>query len=278
MPSIDFVLDQFNGDLAMSVKALLETGIAPVSITADATAIYEIKTDAMKNAFYFRSDSRDMSDNPTSDIKYYVNWPSAYKLNPAHAFVDIDPVATTDADGAIPNNRMLVKHDFVRHIAKKLFNTHLGVDLFSNEAAVVEDIASKGNDAWTNNIKSAIDAVSSGGALVTNGYTTNALDTSANLCRVLFKQITAVEPARLYDLSLIEKDAVNNEFYLPFKGGDSISFKVVIKSTNDQKDIIGGSGAVDDRSYKIKIKIVDGTPSNVVVDDGAFTTSRVIVT
>jgi len=277
MPSIDFVLDQLNGDLAMSVKALLETGVAPVTITADATAIYEIKTDAMKNAFYFRSDSRDMSDNATTDIKYFVNWPAAYKLNPAHAFVDKDPVATTDADGAIPNNRMLVKHDFVRHIAKSLFNTHLGVDLFSNEAEVVEDIASKGNDAWTNNIKSAIDAVSNGGSLAPNGYTTNALDTSANLCRVLFKQISAVEPNRLYNMDTIVKDASNNEFYLPFKSGDSISFKVVVKSHATQESIINGSTKVPDRSYQIKIKIVDTTPSNVVVDDGAFTSSRVVV-
>ena len=277
MPSIDFVLDQLNGDLAMSVKALLETGVAPPTITADATAIYEIKTDAMKDAFYFQSDSRDMSDNAVTDIKYYVNWPAAYKLNPAHAFVDTNPIATTDADGAIPDNRMLVKHDFVRHIAKSLFNTHLGVDLFSNEADVVDDIASKGNDAWTNNIKSSIDAVSNGGSLAPLGYTTNSLDSSANLCRVLFKQISHSDASRFYNLDTIVKDATNNLFYLPFKAGDSISFKVVVKSHATQESIINGSTKVPDRSYRIKIKIVDTAPSNVVVDDGSFTSSRVVV-
>ena len=278
--NIDFVLDTFNGDLQMTAKALLDAGQTPETIVADAVAVYEVTANSMQNAFYFESDSRDLSDNAASDIKYYVNWPSAYVLNPAHAYVNSGPIATTDADGTIPDNRLLVKHDFIRHIAKSLFNTHLGVDLFSNEAEVVEDLASKGHAAWTGNIKPALDAVSAGGNLVdpSGGYMTNALDTSANLCKVLFKQMTQMDKSRFAVLDTLAMDSsANNLFCLPFKGGDSISFKVVVHSDSTQQSIIDGSTPVPARSYRIKLKMVDAIPSNVVVDDGSFTTSRVIV-
>jgi hypothetical protein len=177
---------------------------------------------------------------------------------------------------------MLVKHDFVRHIALDLFNTHLAVDLFANETAINEDLASKGNEVWTDNIKVAIDAVSTGGASVeAGGYTTNALDSSANLCRVLFRQVLQVRPQRFDDLNALEKDAATNAFYIPFVAGDSISFKVIYKPEADQHTILDSRATanpvvpVADRSYRIKIEIV-ASPTNVVVNDSAsFNASRV---
>lgn len=278
MASIDFVLDSFDLSLNMTTKALLTTGQAPGTITSDAIASYEISLAAAKSAFYFETDSTDMLDASASDIHYYVNWPAAYVLNPAHAYVYDSPIAITGPDGALANNRLLVKHDFVRHIAKELFNTHLAVDLFSNEEATVEDIASKGHTAWTNNIKSKIDAVSAGGALVdpSGGYTTNALDTSANLCRVLFQQMMYSDSSRFTNLNTLASTDVSYVYYLPFKANDSISFKVVLYPEATQNDIVNSNTPVPSRSYRIKIKIVSTTPSNVAVNDGSFTTSRVV--
>ena len=277
-PVIDFVLDAFNGNLEMKVKAILTPGETPSTIVADAVAVYEVTADSMKNAFYFESDSRDLSDDADSDIKYYVNWPSTYVLNPAHAYVSRYPIATTDSRGVIDDNRMLVKHDFLRHIAQSLFNTHLAVDLFSNEEEVLDDIASKGDAAWRGNIKSVIDAVSAGGNHASQGgYTTNALDTSANLCKVLFKQITQMDKMRFASLDTLAMDAsANNLFYLPFKAGDSISFKVVVNSDSTQGTIFGGNTPVPSRSYHIKLNMVNANPSNVAVNDGTFRSSRVV--
>ena len=75
-------------------------------------------------------------------------------LNPVHAMMDDtaseNPIATGDSNGTYVDNRMLVKHDFVRYLALKLFNTYQGVDLFSNENAMKEDLAAKGAAAWEN--------------------------------------------------------------------------------------------------------------------------------
>ena len=269
--SIDFILVAFNGDLEMKVKALLEAGQIPSPIVADAVAVYEVTAQSMQNAFYFESDSRDLSDTAASDIKYYVNWPSTYVLNPVHAHVTNYPITVTDANGDIDANRMLVKHDFVRHIAKSLFNTHLAVDLFSNESELLEDLSSKGHAAWIDNIKPVLDAVSAGGILASEGgYTTRALDTSANLCQVLFKQMDKTRFVNLDTLAM--NPSANNLFCLPFKGGDSISFKVAINSDSTQ-----GNNTVPSRSYRIKLNMVDSNPVNVAVDDGTFTASRVVV-
>lgn len=278
---IEFVLDQFNNDLTMETKAVLPAGEAPGTLEVDAVATYKVSVDAMKSAFFFQSDSRDVSNADATDTKYFVSWPATYVLNPSHAFVATDPIALSDAEGLIPVNRMLVKHDFIRHIAKELFNTHLAVDLFDNETEISQDLASKGNGVWVNNIKVAIDAVSAGGSLTTEGYTTNALDTSANLCRVLFNQILATSSSRFDDLDSLampQTDTSNNNFYIPFINGDSISFKVVFKTVASQNDIISGrTDPVPDRSYRIKIDIVT-EPVNVAVDDaGELNSSAVVI-
>jgi hypothetical protein len=127
---VDFVLEQFNYQLEMGVSGEFFEIPIPV-LDASASAEYYVSVDAMRNAFYFQTDSRDVSDLSGDDLKYYVNWPGYVVLNPCHAYVSSQAIASTDANGAIPDNRQLVKHDFIRHVAKDLFNTHLGVDLFS---------------------------------------------------------------------------------------------------------------------------------------------------
>jgi len=285
--TIDFALDQFDSELTMAIKALLPVGQEPTTFDVSATAIYQVSVESMKNAFYFESDSRDLNNLDAEDLKYYVVWNPAYKLNPSHALVitegSSEPIALTDAEGAIPDNRQLVKHDFIRHIAKDLFNTHLAVDLFSNETEIVEDLASKGNDAWTA-IETSIANVSAGGSLTINGaaYMTNAEDSSANLCRVLFRQAIQVRPERFDDLSLLYKVEADNTFFIPFKDGDSISFKVVYKPEPTQHTILESRAtsdiAVPDRVYRIKIEIKDTPDPNTVVDDSVgFANSRVII-
>lgn len=286
---IDFVLDQFDSNITMAV-ATIPMGEEPPVITADATAVYYVSVDSMKNAFYFRSDSRDLSNNDASDIKYYVKWPSNYILNPSHAFVTPNSegtpdnrIATTDADGTIPNDRLLVKHDFIRHIAKDLFNTHLAVDLFENETEITEDLAVKGHDdAWTA-IKTSILAVSDGGSQAPDGYTTNAIDGSANLCRVLMRQILEANPARFYDFTTLkmEENPDDDKFFIPFINGDSISFKVIYKAAPLQHEILASrkiaGTPVADRSYRIKIEIVTAVGGqNIAVTDSVLHPTSVV--
>lgn len=280
MTSVDFVLDALNSELTMAVSAYLPSGEPPAVLDVSATAVYYVPVQAMRDAFSFQSDSRDIDDQDADDTKYFVNWPAAYVLNPSHAYVVDNEIATTDASGSIPSNCLLVKHDFIRHIADDLFNTHLAVDLFDNEQDLKDDLASKGHDLWLNNIKPTIDAVSAGGNLVVadHDYTTNALNNNTNLCRVLLRQLLNVNPSRLNDLNSLAIG--DDKFYLPFEAGDSIQFKVVYKAALGQESIIDGrTDPVPDRSYAIKILIV--APADVanvtVFDAGVLNSSAVVV-
>jgi hypothetical protein len=270
--AIDFVLSALNQDLLMDVMAILPLGELPEEMSGNhATATYEVSVAAMKDAFYFQSDSKDIDDEAPVDTKYYVNWPAAYVLNPSHAFVKVNPIATTDSDGPITDDRTLVKHDFIRHVAKSLFNTHLAVDMFSNEQALKDDLADKGHTAWLA-IKVKLDAA--------KDAMTNADNTTDNLCRVLFQNILKNDAQRFSVLTDLLKggatDALTTLFSIPFVAGDSISFKATLKPEGTQHSIITGAAAVPDRVYAIKINIVE-TPVNIeVTDAAALNASRVV--
>jgi len=201
---IDFILEQFNYELEMGVSGEFFEIPLPVLDTS-ANAEYYVSVSTMRNTFYFQSDSHDITDLSGDDLKYYVNWPSNVILNPCHAYVSSSAIATTDSSGSIPSNRQLVKHDFIRHIAKDLFGSHLGVDLFSNEQALKDDLASKGHSqAWLSILTDISDVSISNTSLSgpdASGeyYVTNALDTNDNLCRELLGQVLSSAPYRVYD-------------------------------------------------------------------------------
>lgn len=288
MPAVDFVLEKFNYELEMGVSGELYTAVVPV-LDVSATAEYYVSVADMKSAFYFQTDSRDINDLSGEDIKYYVKWPAHVVLNPCHAYVSTNPIAVTNANGVIDDNRQLVKHDFIRHVAKDLFNTHLGVDLFSNEQELKDDLASKGHTQAWESILSDISAVNvlnttiQGPDAAGEYYTSDALDTSANLCRELLGQLLSTAPSRVYDISAI---AVNGDislekFFIPFEDGDSISFKLTLRSAPNQHELVSKADPVPDRTYKIRLNIVNtvnadsathASGTNVVVNDCTDTT------
>ena len=160
----------------------------------------------------------------------------------------------------------------------------------------MEDLASNGNSIWLNYIKPKIDAVSTGGSLVdpVKGYTTDANTTSANLCRVLFRQMIYSDSSRFNNLKTLDGPGRNtnpnapnvsnannpnvannsNTYYLPFKVGDTISFRAAYNPVSGQQTIVKSTTPVPVRSYRVRIKIVT-TPSNVAVTDGSYIDSRI---
>jgi hypothetical protein len=285
---VDFVLEKFNYELEMGVSGELYTAVAPV-LDVSATAEYYVSVADMRDTFYFQTDSRDINDLSGEDVKYYVKWPAHVVLNPCHAFVSGNPIAVTNVNGVIDDNRQLVKHDFIRHVAKDLFNTHLGVDLFSNEQELKDDLASKGHiQAWSSILTdiSAVNVLNSsllGPDAYGEYYTSDALDTSANLCRELLGQLLKTAPSRVYDLSAIAVDGnlALEKFFIPFEDGDSISFKLTLSAAPNQHELVSKATAVPDRSYKVRVNVVNtvnadssthASGTNVVVNDCTDTT------
>jgi hypothetical protein len=290
-PSVHFSLSYLNTSITMSVSGdLLKVDIP--SLEADAIAEYYVTASDMRNVFMFQSDSDDI-DTITNgtDIKYFVRknlWPSGLVLNPCHAWVQsAQQIATTDKLGVIADNRELVKHDFVRHIAKSLFNTHLAVDLFTNENDLKYDLAYKGHNTAWGNIWSSITGVSDASLNTTSysglygqdaiyGYYLNGdASDNTNICRQLLSQLTKTAPTRLQNLNTYVVDASNGYYSVPLVTGDSISFKLTLQTAPNQHLLVNRPTAVPSRSYQIRINLRDSVSKgtshadavNVTVND-----------
>jgi hypothetical protein len=251
---VDFTLEGLNQTFSLDVSGAL-AGEVPATIDASCIAIYKVQTSDMRNIFRYEADSFDVNNVDASDIKYYVymgsNFPSKLKLNPVHAHtLATNPILPTAGDVSADKN--LVKHDFVRYLALSLFNTPHGVDLFSNEDALLTDLVQKGAVARLA-IQAALNAVDNSNAAYGTApakYNTNAQDSSANFSRVLLRQVANVRPARFYgtaDISGIHS--------IPFENGDTISFKVSIAAASGQHTLTGQS-AFNTRVYKIRLDLV----------------------
>jgi len=269
---VQFVLSAFESSVQMGVAGTVQTSEIPV-IETNATAVLQVSLDDMKAVFKYQTDSTDLTNDPATDIQYYVHassWPS---LNPANGMMDapdsLNAIATEDKDGQLPANKMLVAHDFVRHLALKLFNTHFGVDLFNNEAELManlrticgeEEAGQTWKDITDKLVAVGVDGDNAGLAGESGSkYMTNADSSADNICRVLLQQMLQSAPARFNQI--IGSD---EEQSLPFEANDSISFKLTIAAAADQ-ELLTGVAAIPSRSYEIRLLIVDGSPANTEV-------------
>jgi len=269
--SIAFSLPALNQSYTLDICGSLLTAAPDAMTDVSAVATYHIKRSVLRSVFKFHSDSADVTDVSANDTRYYVfmtNWPLDASLNPAHAEMTSSPMLATGGD--ITANKNLVKHDFVRYMAYKLFNTVYGVDLFANEDALINDISSKGRTA-KDAIRTSLDnvcttsAVTGDGALTTdasgNKYTTNAASTNTNVCRELIRQIGNSQPSRFnYGVSDASGvDLSGNTFYreVPIEAGDSINFKLTVTPHATQHNLTGRTGPFDSRVYKIRLLVSD---------------------
>lgn len=272
---VNFVLEHLNSNVTLDVAASIYSE-APVTLDVSATAVFEISLTDMQDMFKYQTDSNDVIDVSSSDIKYYVDqskWPS---LNPANAMMShgssVAPIATTNSAGdPLAANKQMVCHDFVRYLALQLFNTHFGVDLFQNELELLNDIrtncgADSAGQTWYD-IVAKITAVGLAGDHEGiagpdgdgNKYMTNDTADNTNLCRQLMVQMLNLAPARFASI-----ENVGTPQILPFAEDDTISFKLTINPAADQELVVPGVDPIGSRSYAIKF-ILKETPANTEV-------------
>jgi hypothetical protein len=272
---VNFTLSGLNQNFTLGVSGELAAAAA-AALDVSASAVYNIKLSDMLNIFKFQTDSFDVNDISASDIKYYVfsedpDWPTDLVLNPANADMSNNPISATGGDIAANKNK--VKHDFVRYLALKLFNTAYGVDLFSNEDALLGDLVSKGATAHTA-IKTALAAVNTTAADLSNNvdvsgnfYATNALTGETNFSRELLRQVAYAAPSRFSatsDISGVQS--------IPLQADDTINFKVSISADAAQHNLTSVAGPFDVRVYQIRLVLKD-TPTNVVPIESGNTTA-----
>jgi hypothetical protein len=256
MTTIDFYLAGLSAALTLTTKGTLDAQAAD-ALTADATAIFNINIADMAAVFKFQSDSNDFTDAAAEDVKYYVYSANSelLKLNPAHAKV----VTGAQIPGATATTN-LVKHDYLRFLAKDLFNTVHGVDLFNNEAALLSNVAFAGNEIMTTN-NTRLTNISVTGTTSTGPdnahYMTNDTSSNLNICRVIMREIALRKPAR-FTASAGDTD-ISGIRSVPFVVGDTFSFKITVNADAEQHTIVRASGAVATRTYLIQLVLVNGT-------------------
>lgn len=270
MPAVDFVLTGLDQTFTLGVSGELAGAAAP-AIDVSCVATYNVKTSDMLNVFKFQTDSFDVNNVDASDIKYYVYmnaWPADLSLNPANAHtLSSTPILPTSAD--VVAKRNFVKHDYVRYLAVRLFNTAYGVDLFSNESELLSDLVTKGATAAGNIITAlkTVDQASAANGSTPHKYSENNLTTTGNFSRELLRQVAHHAPARfasITDISGIQS--------IPLQTGDSISFKVSINAATNQHLLTERPTAIEPRSYRIKLNLTaDGSATQIVPDESDST-------
>jgi hypothetical protein len=288
MSSIDFVLDRFSAAYTLSQSATMFEGASLAFTDASATAVFYVSQTDMQNVFKFQSDSFDINDLSASDIRYFTymsNWPEGLVINPVNAMLDKSGSANAIASVGIPN-KMLVKHDFIRYLALKLFNTPSGVDLFNNENELIAHLNDMGNASYQNDISGTLwkYATNSSTPIDNTNFildassndrcTTDHLTSNDNICRELFNQILYANKSRFSDISLNTLGVRS----LPILSGDSISYRFTVFPKAGQNNITGVA-AFGGRSYRIKLLVVgNAAGENTTVDGTEPSTANITYT
>jgi hypothetical protein len=250
---VDFVLTGLDQHFTLGVSGEIAAAAAP-AIDVSCVANYNVKLSDMRNVFKFQTDSFDVNNVDASDIKYYVYmnaWPADLSLNPANAHtLSSEPILSNSAD--VVAKRNFVKHDFVRYLALRLFNTAYGVDLFSNETELLSDLVTKGATAAGSIITAlkAVDQASAARGEAPHKYSENDLNGTSNFSRELLRQVAHYAPARFASIS-----DISGIQSIPLENDDTISFKVSITAAPNQHTLTSRPSAIETRTYKIKLTL-----------------------
>ena len=258
MSSTDFTLYALNSS----------TGLFDVS----AAAVFYISEQDIQKVFKARTDSADFSDISSVDLHYYIHmdeWPSRTLLNPVNGMLDQTLSWNPIVDTGEPD-KMLVKHDFIRYLASKLFNSINGVFMFNNMSQMLDDLEDLGETLYQQDVSASLwkYAATSTTALETGYVVDNSTGLKAttkengsieNLCYIMMNKLLDENIERFDDVVM---DA-SGVFSLPILEGDTINYIVKINPSS-QQHLATNVSPIGGRVYQIKIVVDDGT--NVITN------------
>lgn len=273
---IQFYIQAFDCSFNMDMSGTLLKE-SPTLPTCDAECVYNVSVELLRSVFKVWLDdiSIDFTD-ASSNIRYYVfteNWLNL-DLNIANAYVDNGAISVN------PDKRLtLVKQDFVRYLAHNLFGTHLATDLFSNEQALLNSVATQSHAAWVKqmnvmnsvaakNVKIASTSHPNYEATVQNDpglnpevdwsgnrYLTNADNSLSNISYHLLNMINQADPGRLAVDFSNQVMGTNGLHSVPLRVGDAIYFYSNITPAANQ-ELLTGVPTILPRKYVMKLNIV----------------------
>jgi hypothetical protein len=244
-----------------SIKATLQQQKLNIPDVSGSVEV-EISVANIRKLFQYDSSNviTHINDTDADDLRYYVDaskWPAS---NNGAVISDLSMVG---------NPGLNLKGDYISDLARQLFNTERGVDLFNNEDNLLNDFKSKCHTFWDDLSRNYVYKIDK-----TLGDHTSLLDvdgkgkclrnntsTNVNLTRELLLQTIFDASGRFQDISGITAkyggiDNDTNLFPIPFAVGDKVSFILTVKSDPDQKTVVALTGPVINRTYKISLKVV----------------------
>ena len=255
---LDFILTAF--DTSMVLTRAGELSDLSFALTTDATITLntDVSNELLRNTFFYRTDDAILADS--SFVAFFVD-DTAFTnmqstMNPKNGLIK------TTSDGAYIANDNISK-DFLRDLARQLFGTYLGADLFTNEDSVVTNINSKCDVVATNimtkmqdvNISSTANAHLDASL---NYYFLKDDPSNLNICREIVVQMITQDTKRFQDISgLSYSNTYDGYWKVPFQAGDVLKYQLTVTpATNQVTAIDTGSGAMTPRTYTVKLNVV----------------------
>lgn len=295
MSNVDLI---FTNHTAEEISAnLLTLPTSTPSIDVSTNILVEMNATSanasvLKNVFYFQTDAQiaeqglDLSGVEIDDTKFYVDtskWATmATDINPSHRIDNLD--RTDGGDGKAKDLGVFVADEdiarnFLRSIATDMFGTHLGVDLFTNETSVRQNIEDSLKAKGLEIVSVMAEVGVSGDDSDLKGdagykYLPEDVTGTKNVSRELFTQLMAAQPTRFgagesglrayrhatlnvpYNADPATPGYLGTGYYsIPFVSNDTISYKVTINPAVDQDSNVNVGGTAKARSYRIRLKI-----------------------
>ena len=241
--------------------------INSTSFTAgpDANSFVSVPVATMKSIFKIKT-----SDTTDGNMKFYVNKTNFLAVDISTASMETSDIGTMDPSLSGTDNHFA--KDYLRYISKQIFGSIMGVGLFSNNTAVIDNIT---NDFVTQYTSVLSDLDSATPRTGTHAFTYSGLtlelvsdsdgtyadsrlanQNSLNIGWTLFQRLVAAQPDRA---TAFLGDQTNAGVFasFPFIVDDTMSIYVTVNANPEQKSITTlEDSSIADRTYRIRIKVV----------------------
>lgn len=253
---VNFVLSAFESSFTLSASAAIPSQTLSLTTDATLTLSTSVPASVLQETFFIRSDEDITLD--ASFVYYYTDkskWANAESvLNPKNGVITSNGYVASDN----------VSKDFIRDLARQLFGTYLGADMFTNEDSVVTDINSKCDTVATTimSLLTSIDKTtgtfagmstdSAGGKYLKDN------SSSSNISRELLNQMITAAPSRFVDIKTNYKyNVAEDGFYrLPILTGDTITFKLtLIPAAGQVAAVPTGPTTLNQRTYTVIMNV-----------------------
>ena len=231
----EFYLSHLN--VSIDASSAIFTGVDTTAFTGDAIAEVDVSYSVLSNYFQYSTDSSSIDNDISNDIRYKV----VHTDTPKPFGIDLHTNTTVTVNSINPNaTNNKVTHDYISHLALKLFSTYNGLDLIDNEEEHCDHL----NSTFKTNLNNVLIDLSNNGVEYGN---------SNSPSEAILKQLHKNDTNRFADITIHNVGGTWHR--MPFIQNDNIHFLLTISAAQNQHQLTGVS-EIPDRSYQVIMNLV----------------------